>query len=192
MKHAMKAPFLLGVIVLAAGLATGCASADPEFQGEEGDVATSSEAVVSGWTAWSESSQNAHGAKVGCDNGSLVAGIRREGSKTKIYCTPVAAANNTESFWTGFVWTTEPAAACPDTHWVTGYQSAAWNIGSGYRVRCSKTPDLFTGFCSAYTATNPTGDKWFSSGSYWKGGACGATCSTLKFTACVATPRIPL
>jgi hypothetical protein len=191
MKHAMKAPFQnLGAIVLLTGLSTGCASADPDFQGEE-DIATSSEAVVSGWTAWSESTQSEAGIKVGCDNGSLVAGIRRQGSKTKIYCTPVAGSNNTGGTWTGWVYGPSPVAACRSDEWVTGYQSSSWDAGSGFRVRCSKTPGLFTGFCPApYEAGNNTGDTWFGNGYYMKGGGCGTTCSLLKWTACIATPRL--
>ena len=191
MNHAMKASVGLGLFVVA-GLATGCASADPDFEAAE-NVATSAEAVVSGWTSWSESSRYSNGLQVGCDNGSLVAGIRRQDSKTKIYCTPVAGANNTESYWTG--WTaggTSVAATCPSTHWVTGYQSSSWEAGSGFRVRCSKTPGLFTGFCPVpYQAGDSTGDTWFGNGYYMKGGGCGSTCALLKWTACIATPKVP-
>jgi hypothetical protein len=188
MKHSIKAPFWqLALIALSAG----CASGDPNALEAELDetVATTSEAVVSGWTSWSQSTQEDDGIVVGCHNGSLVTGMQKQGSKGRIYCTPVAGSNNTDYFWTDYA-SGSVAAACPSTHWVTGYISAAWSLGSGFKVRCSRTPAMTTGFCYAVpgTSTAASPATWLPAGYALKGGTCGATCSSLWYTACTHSP----
>jgi hypothetical protein len=172
-------------------LTAGCAFAGPEASAEELDesVATTSQAVVSGWTSWSESTQTDDGGAVGCHNGSLVTGVQKKGSRGRIHCSQLAGANNTESYWTEYA-SGSVAAACPPTHWVTGYRAASWDQGSGFRVRCSKTPALYTGFCMSVpgTSTQASSAVWFSPGYYLKGGSCGATCLSQKYTACTALP----
>jgi hypothetical protein len=185
MKHATKARLWQSALIV---LAPGCAAADPDSAFDD-DFATTAEAVVSGWTGWSTSSKWNDGGRVGCHNGSLVSAIERSGSKTRIHCTPVADAANTSSFWTSDAGN-RSGEDCPSTYWVTGYQSLSWQQGSGFRLQCSRTPDLATSFCTTTWATAQSGQTWFHQGYYMKGGMCGDTCANLKWTSCgVSEPR---
>jgi hypothetical protein len=177
---------LLGLLVST----TGCAFGEPDATGDVAEgVATTNEAIVHGWSRWSNSSKYLPGVEVGCHSGSLISGVERQGSSTRIFCAgPIPNSENTNSRW--LPWTTGPEDfRCESGEWVTGYQSASWLMGSGFRLRCSKVTDLTTGKppvigeCDWQTGSNSSGPTYFRP-YYLIAGECGATCATLKWLSC--------
>jgi hypothetical protein len=194
--HAMRIGVrlgLLGLLVTATGCAFGQAEATGDVAEEAGteEVGAITERVVSGWSSWSTSAQSVAGGQVGCHSGSLIAGVERKGSSTRILCEP-AGTINTDSYW--MPWINGPTiSTCRDPNdWVTGYQSASWQMGSGFRLRCSKITDSETNrrlvplLCGWQQATNSSGPSIFPSGSYLTIGTCGSNCGALYWQSCTA------
>lgn len=189
--HAMRIGVRLGLLGLLVST-TGCAFGEADDTGDVAEeVGTITEPVVSGWSSWSTSSQSVPGGEIGCHSGSLIAGVERQGSSTRILCEP-ARTINTDSYW--MPWINGPTVSnCRETNdWVTGYQSASWQMGSGFRLRCSKITDSATGrrvvpqLCGYQQATNSSGPSIFPSRNYLALGTCGSSCGTLFWQRCSA------
>lgn len=158
---------------------------DDATDGEEANVASTQEAIYSGWTPYT-SEEN---PPIICDNASLMSAVQFSGrysDNVRAYCSPTSGTLGS-SYWTSYF--SEEGTNyrfCDWGYWVTGL-SCTGGYCDNVALQCSYIGNVTATSCywTGWMSEENGGYLGFGAGYYMRGAQCsGSNCDNMRFYVC--------